>query len=110
MVSALSEHVYRVDKFNVSDAAREEFLNNVRRVHELLRTMPGFVQDLLLEQSSGPGVFNLVTIVEWDSQASIETAKVSVSAAYARTKFDPQEVFERLDIKADLANYKQIDG
>jgi len=110
MISTESKHVYRVDKFNVPATAREEFVNNVRRVHEILRTMPGFVQDLLMEQSSDPGVFNLVTVVEWDSQTSVENAKAKVSEAYARENFNPQEVVTRLGIKADFGNYKQIEG
>jgi heme-degrading monooxygenase HmoA len=59
-----SERIYRVDKFVVPDRAREEFLHKVRRTHELRRTLPGFLQDFVLEQSSGPGEFNVVTIVE----------------------------------------------
>lgn len=61
-----SERIYRVD-FVVPDHAREEFINRVRRTHELLRTQPGFLQDFVLEQSSGPGEFNFVTVVEWES-------------------------------------------
>ncbi|TIT70125.1 MAG: antibiotic biosynthesis monooxygenase, partial [Mesorhizobium sp.] len=64
--------VFRVDKFVVPAAAREEILSKVRTTHELLRQQQGFVQDFLLEQFSGPGEFNLVTIVEWESQAAVD--------------------------------------
>ncbi len=108
MAPGRSERIYRVDKFVVPDHAREEFVSNVQKTHELLRTLPGFIQDFVLEQSSGPGEFNFVTMVEWDSVKSIENAKAAVMALHAQTNFNPQEMFARLGIKADLANYRQI--
>jgi len=104
-----AERVYRVDKFVVPGRARDEFLAQVRKTHELLKTLPGFLRDLVLEQSSGPGEFNFVTIVEWDSPAAIENAKAAVMAMHKEMNFNPQEMFARLGIKADLANYRQVD-
>src|SRR3546814_2574090 len=39
-----SKRLYRVDKFLVPDEAREEYLQNLRATHELLRKQPGFVR------------------------------------------------------------------
>jgi heme-degrading monooxygenase HmoA len=103
-----SEHVYRVDKFVVPPHARDEFLSKVRKTHELLRTLPGFLRDLVLEQSSGPGEFNFVTVAEWDDPASVENAKAAVKAMHEAMNFNPQELFARLGIKADVANYQQV--
>lgn len=58
-----AQRTYRVDKFKVPRAARNDFLERVLSIHELLRTQPGFVQDFVLEQVGGPGSFNIVTIV-----------------------------------------------
>ena len=102
------ERIYRVDKFVVPDLAREEFISKVQATHELLRTLPGFLQDFVLEQSAGPGEFNVVTIVEWDSIESIEPARAVVMARHKEMNFNPQEMFARLGIKADLGNYRQI--
>src|SRR6266481_8142393 len=74
----MSETVYRVDKFVVPTGAREEFLERARRTHALLQAQPGFLQDLILEQSSGPGEFNFVTVVEWASQEAVENARAAV--------------------------------
>lgn len=103
-----ADHIYRVDKFIVPAEARDEFLHNVRNTHEILRAQPGFVRDLILEQVSGPGSFNLLTLVEWESAVAIEGAKAAVHAVHARTNFNPQETMARLGIQADLANYQQI--
>jgi len=110
MNSNKSQRVYRVDKFIVPTHARDEFLKNVLHTHEFLRTLPGFLQDFLLEQSSGPGQFNFVTIVEWDSMESVEKAKPAVMAMHKEINFNSQELFARLEIEADLGYYNLIDA
>lgn len=102
--------VYRVDKFVVPGGARDEFLERARRTHALLKAQPGFLQDLILEQSSGPGEFNFVTIVEWANQEAVEKARAAVLSLHREMNFNPQEVFARLDIKADIANYKRLEA
>jgi heme-degrading monooxygenase HmoA len=106
----MSERIYRVDKFIVPSGAREEFIEKARRTHALLKMQPGFLQDFVLEQSSGPGEFNFVTIVEWANQDSVENARAAVVKLHREMDFTPQEVFARLDIKADLANYKRLEA
>jgi heme-degrading monooxygenase HmoA len=83
----MSERIYRVDKFAVPGAAREEFIDNVRRTHSLLQAQSGFLQDFVLQQSSGPGEFNFVTIVEWASQEAVENARTAVLALHGEMKF-----------------------
>jgi Antibiotic biosynthesis monooxygenase len=104
----MSDRIYRVDKFVVPNAAREEFLDRVRRTHAFLKAQPGFLQDSVLEQFSGPGEFNVVTIVEWASQGAFENASAVVTARYREMNFNPQETLARLGIKADLANYTRL--
>jgi heme-degrading monooxygenase HmoA len=103
-------HIYRVDKFVVPAAARREFLGKVRSTHQLLKAQPGFVRDVVLEQASGPGRFNFVTLVEWQSQSAMDAAKAAVTAAHATSGFDPQKLLARLGIEADIATYTAIDA
>lgn len=103
-------HVYRIDKFVVPAEAKDEFVGRVRMTHAVLKSQPGFIQDLVLEQSAGPGQFNFVTLAEWESQEAIENAKVAVMAMHKETQFNAQEMFARLGIKADLGNYRKIDA
>ena len=70
----MSEEIFRVDKFVSPAHGREEFLTRVQATHEILRTRAGFVRDAVLEQTSGPGEFNFVTIVEWENSDAIEGA------------------------------------
>lgn len=105
-----SKRIYRVDKFIVPFEAREEFIDKVRKTHELLRTLPGFIQDFVLEQFAGPGEFNFVTVAEWESSAYVEGARAAVMAMHKEMNFNAQEMFARLGIKADLANYHHVDA
>lgn len=104
-----SKRIYHVDKYVVPQQALAEFMAKTRSTHDLLRVLPGFVQDLVLEQSTGPGEFNFVTIVEWENLESIEKAKVAVSAMHKKMRFNPHKTFARLGIKANRANYLCID-
>ncbi len=104
-MSVASSSVYRVDKFVVPAAAREEFMARVAMIKGMLETMPGCRQNLVLEQVSGPGAFNVVTIVEWQDAQAMEKAKAAVAARYKDIDFNPQETMARLGIAADMANY-----
>ena len=106
----MSDRIYRVDKFVVPSGAREEFLHKARRTHALLKAQPGFLQDFVLEQSSGPGEFNFVTIVEWASEEAVENARAAVQALHREMNFNAQDLFARTGIKADLANYKRLEA
>lgn len=102
--------IFRVDKFVVSQAARDEFLRRVRDTHQVLRRQPGFVRDALLEQVAGPGRYNIVTIAEWESAEAIDAARAAVAEAHAKSGFNPQEAMARLGIEADIANYRPVDA
>ncbi|MEO6918136.1 MAG: antibiotic biosynthesis monooxygenase [Collimonas sp.] len=105
----MTSQIYRVDKFIVPEAAQQEFLAKVRSTHALLRSLPGCTQELVLEQTSGPGSYNYVTVLGWSDLAAIDAAKIEVRKLHANTDFHPQEMFNRLGIQADLGNYQAID-
>lgn len=104
-----SKRIYHVDKYVVPPQALAEFMDKTRRTHDLLRALPGFVQDFVLEQSTSQGGFNFVTIVEWESLESVEKAKLAVAAMHKKMRFNPRKTFARLGIKANRANFLCID-
>jgi heme-degrading monooxygenase HmoA len=104
----MSGAFYRIDKFVVPAAAREEFLVNVMMTHKVLEAQEGFVNHAVLEQVAGPGEFNFVTVAEWESADVVERVRAVVAAAHKAANFDPQEMFARLGIRADLASYKPV--
>ncbi|MBX5240245.1 antibiotic biosynthesis monooxygenase [Rhizobium sp. NLR22b] len=104
----MSGAFYRIDKFIVPAAAREEFLVKVMMTHKLLEAQEGFIEHKVLEQVAGPGEFNFVTIAEWQNNEVVERARAAVMAAHKAANFDPQEMFSRLGIRADIASYKPV--
>ncbi len=45
----------------------------------------------------------------WQSQSAMEAAKAVVTAAHAKSGFNAQDLFARLGIEADIANYTAVD-
>ena len=108
-ISRRSRHVHCVDRFMVPPHACERFLAEVRKTHEFLRTLPGYRHDLVVEQPSEPGEYNIVTVVEWDSLASIENAKAAVRVRYRERNFNPREMFAQIGVEADLPHYEEVE-
>ncbi len=104
-----AQHIYRIDKFVVPASARDEFLARANTIRDVLRRQEGFVRDSYMEQIAGPGEFNIVTLAEWETLAHIEQAKSAVSALLKETGFNPQEMYQRLKIQADIGFYQEID-
>jgi hypothetical protein len=100
---------YRVDKFAVPAEGRAAFLEKVAQTHALLRQQQGFVRDLIMEQESGPGTFNFVTLVEWSAPEVVEHVAPAVAALHKSMGFNPAEFMQKLGIKADIANYRRVD-
>ena len=100
--------VYRVDKFTVPAAGREEFLGRVAQTQAFLERQEGFVRGLVLEQTSGPGVFNFVTIVEWAGADVGGPVSAAVARVHKGSRFARQELLRRLGITADIATYTAL--
>lgn len=107
-LSAYPGYIYRIDRFKVPQAGREEFLQRVHGINQFLRTLPGFVHDLVLEQTGGPGTFNLITIVAWASPEAMASARQKAEERYKETGFKPGEFMQKLGIEADLATYQTV--
>ena len=101
--------VYRLDRFVVPREAREEFLMRVNQTHEILRGQAGFVQDFLLERpGEDDGATVIVTLVEWDSQDTVDRVVPIVQAAHRRMGFNPKETVARLGVTAEFGIYQTI--
>ncbi|MCE3555717.1 antibiotic biosynthesis monooxygenase [Pseudonocardia sp. RS11V-5] len=95
--------IFRVDRFRVPPAARDEFWRNVRRTHAVLRDQPGFVDDALLESGT-----DVVTIVRWASADALPGARAAAQAAHEARGFDPVSFFATAGIEADLGTYTAV--
>lgn len=100
-------HQILIDKFIVPNEAKEEFNTRLNRSLDLLKTIPGLVETTAYEQTGGDGEFNFVTTAVWESEKALKNARKIVKAEYQKEGFEPQEMFERLNIKMDRAVYKK---
>jgi hypothetical protein len=101
--------LYRINKFSVPVESRDAFLDLMARTHAILRRQDGVVADRILEQQSGPGVFNFVAMIEFAGPQVIDGI-VSAVAAYDREAgIDRQQITASLGIKADMGLYRSID-
>jgi heme-degrading monooxygenase HmoA len=100
-------HIYRVDRFKVPAAAKKEFLDRARASHDFLRTIPGFMEDFLLQQTLPSGELKVVTIVIWENRQIFDSAKSIVQQRYAKMGYKPAETLARLGIEADMADYTE---
>ncbi len=100
--------IYRINKFIVPQAARDEFLATViRPTHEMLRCQPGVVRDMVLEQISGPGEFNIVAVVEFSGPDVIAPIAGAVAELHRRIGVDPS-LTKRLGVLSDQGNYRLL--
>jgi heme-degrading monooxygenase HmoA len=102
-------HIFRVDKFKVPAAAREEFLARVRASNEILRAIPGFVEDYFFEQLGASGDTKIVTIAVWENEQAFSSAKSSVQEHYKKIGCNPAEIIQRLGIEADMDAYTKFE-
>lgn len=103
-----TRHIFRVDRFHVPEAAQQEFLAKVKEIHGLLRGLPGFIEDRVLRQTYGPGRFNFVTIVVWETAKAGAAAKEKITSRFRSTGFNPQDLFSKLQIEADIGTYEDV--
>ena len=102
--------VYRLDRFVVPRQSRDEFLMRVNQTHEILRRQAGFLQDFLLERpGENDGATVIVTLVEWDSQETVDRVVPIVQAEHRRMGFNPREAVARLSVEAEIGLFRAID-
>lgn len=101
----MSEHIFRIDSFAVPDEALATFRSTTDRTLALLRQQPGFVRDQVFERVSGPGRFNIVTIVEWSDAAAQAPAAAKVQALHRTLGFDGQAFTREHGIDDSKASY-----
>src|SRR5215813_6384999 len=100
--------IFRIDRFKVPAASREEFLSRIRTSNEVLRSLPGFVDDCFFEQRDAAGDSKIVTIAIWENQQAFAAAKASVQERYRQIGFNPAEIVQRLGIEAEMDAYTKL--
>lgn len=100
--------LYRVDRFIVPAASRDEFLARVHDTHVVLRQQAGFLQDMILERPSGEEAVSIVTVVEWANAEVVSRVSEAVARHHAEVGFDRHATLARLGITADIGSYHAV--
>jgi heme-degrading monooxygenase HmoA len=105
---ARTASLFRIDSFSVPTQSREAFLAQVLDTKQFLDGQQGCLQNHLLEHHSGADRFNVVTVVEWESEAAFAQAKAAMMAKRRATGFNPEQFLTTLGIEANMANYASL--
>jgi Antibiotic biosynthesis monooxygenase len=97
---------FRIDAFSVPAPARPEFEAAIHPNLAFISTLPGFMNHLVFEKTSGPTTFEIVTIAVWESEEAIAAAAEKVRAYYLSMGFDMPAMVARLGITASLGYYR----
>ncbi len=100
-----NEPFFRIDKFMVPTASRDRFTDQLKQTHDALDALTGCEENMIFEQSEGPGQFNIVTFVKWRDRACYEEARKAAQEHQALSGFDPAAFMADLGVVPDLGNY-----
>jgi heme-degrading monooxygenase HmoA len=96
-----------IDAFIVPEASKAAFLDTSRAVQNLLKTLPGFVEGYVYEQTAGDGPYNIMTTAVWRDEAALENAK-NVAPAQLRTLgINPAEKMKALNVQIERGVYER---
>jgi hypothetical protein len=104
-----SKPLCRINKFSVPAESRDAFLDLMAKTHAILRQQEGVVADRILEQQSGPGVFNFVAMIEFVGPEVIDSIAAAVAAFDQQAGIDRQQAMAALNIKTDMGIYHNLD-
>ena len=108
LAQAKNASVFRIDSFAVPAEARNAFMAQVQDTKDFLDAQQGCLQNLVLEHHSGAQRFNVVTVVEWASEAAFASAKSAMMEKRRTSGFDPAQFLSDLGIEANLSNYAAV--
>jgi heme-degrading monooxygenase HmoA len=96
-----------IDVFIVPEESKAACLAISRRVQQLLKTLPGFVEGFVYEKQSGESRYNVITTAVWENEEAFENAKAAVAAEFQKRGFDRQAAAKDLRIESLRAVYER---
>jgi hypothetical protein len=94
-----SSPVYRINKFAVPAAGREEFVGLLERTHAVMRAQRGFVRDVIVEQESGGGESSFVALIELAGTDAVERITAAIAERDRASGLDRKAFASRLGIR-----------
>ena len=100
---------YRINKFAVPSQSRDAMLGIIQLTHAALRRQNGFVRDLILERQSGPGEFNIITLIEFTGTDVVPRISAVLDALETQTGINRRERAEQLGVHSHMAGYRRLE-
>jgi heme-degrading monooxygenase HmoA len=107
VVRNLNEETFLIDKFFVPKGSIQEFVQRLNYNINYIKTLPGFLNDNVYEQTFENGDLIIITVAHWENIDFIENAKKSVFTEFKRINFNPGEFYQRLNIKMERGIFKK---
>src|SRR6202012_4714772 len=108
MMPPVQTPYYRINNFAVPPQSREAFLAIIASTHDVLRRQRGFVRDLILEQQSGPGAFNIVSLIEFSGVEAVPHVTAALAALDQVRGISRKEAAAQLGVRSDMAGYEPL--
>jgi predicted ester cyclase/heme-degrading monooxygenase HmoA len=105
---AKKHQVSFIDKFHVPAQSKQEFLERVTVNRNLLKKLPGFVEDHAYERTDENGDLIFITVAIWQNEDAVKKAKEAVQLEYKKEGFDMPQMMKRLNITMDRAMYSEL--
>jgi steroid delta-isomerase-like uncharacterized protein len=103
-----ADKVSLIDKFFVPAAAKKEFYERVSINRNLIKTLPGFIEDAAYEYTDAEGNLIYVTVAQWQNKEVFNNAKEVVQTEYKKQGFDMNEMLKRTNIVIDRGVYTEL--
>jgi predicted ester cyclase/heme-degrading monooxygenase HmoA len=103
-----SDQVNFIDKFFVPSTARNQFLERLKINRNLIKTLPGFIEDAVYNSTDDNGNLNCVTVALWENMEAVNKAKEVVQKAYREQGFDLPAMLQRLNITLERGTYSKM--
>lgn len=104
------QQVTLIDKFFVPKAAKDEFHQRVTINRNFIKTLSGFVKDVVYEHTDQNGNLVCITVATWESQQALDHAKQAVQVEYTKEGFNPSEMLTRLGITMDRSMFQEVES
>ena len=99
--------VVLIDRFAVPEESKAAFLAEVRKSAAFLRTLSGFVEGFVYENSGGESRHNVVTTAVWKDEDSFQSARKKAAEEFERIGFNPSEIMKRLKVEIERGVYSR---
>ena len=102
------DDVHLIDKFFVPANSKKEFIERMIYNQNFIKTLPGFIKMETFQQTDSNGNVSIITNATWENKDFISKTKDAIMAEFRRIGFNPDEFYQRLNIKLERGIYHEM--